>query len=285
VAHPPQCLSFSVAINYDSVVGSAQAVGLRGVFSEKVSERFQNRDAERSGFRFLRSRPRRKHSRVSRQPREKWNDVRTLSRSYKVLPTQETLDRLAVRIERAFTLRCSNWYRGCSTSRIWSAAAAILWEAQSEDPTIPLDPELFVASQPLTASFTDPWSCLAQPEAGHRYRQRVRRIIRRLRTELKREIRLTEDLLRQGRALSMIIGSRDARLSPLGLYIAAHRTARPDLVRRLRRGAIEQHNCCPLYRSACLAFLPAELYPMEASNRSVEAKGNYEIPREIGSFN
>ena len=83
----------------------------------------------------------------------------------------------------------------------------------------------------------------------------------------------------------MIIGSRDARVSPLGLYIVAQRTARPDLARRLRRGAIEQHNCCPLYRSACLAFLPAELYPMEESNRSGEAKGNYELPREIASCN
>ena len=285
VAQRPESPPFSVAINYDSIVSSAKATGLRGGFCEKVQEKIQNRDARRSGFRLLRSRPRRKHSGVSRRPRRTWNEVRTQSRSYKVLPTQETLDRLADRIERAFTLRCSNWYRGCSTPRIWSAAATILWEVQFEDPTIPLDPELFVASQPLTSSFADPWSSLAQPEAGHRYRQSVRRIIRRLRTELKREIRRTEDLLRQGRALSMIIASRDARLSPLGLYIAAHRAARPDLAGRVRPGAIEQHNCCPLYRSACMAFLPAELYPMEASNRSVEAKGNYKLPREIGSCN
>ena len=207
-----------------------------------------------------------------------------LSRSYKVLPTQETLDRLADRIERAFELRRSNWYRGCSTSRIWSAAATILWEVQAGDPTIPLDPELFVASQPLTASFTDPWSTLAQPQAGRRYRRNVRRIIRRLRNELKREVRLTEDLLRQGRALTKIIGSRDPRVSPLGLYIVAQRTARPDLAARLRRGAIEQHQCCPLYRSACLAFLPPELYPMEGSNLG-EAEETYELPREIVSCN
>src|SRR5208337_5560504 len=65
----PQCLSFLVAINYDSIVGSAKAIGLRGVFCEKVRERFQDRDAMRSGFRLLRSRPRRKHSRVSRRSR------------------------------------------------------------------------------------------------------------------------------------------------------------------------------------------------------------------------
>ncbi len=202
-----------------------------------------------------------------------------------MLPTQETLDRLADRIEKAFNLRRSHWYRGCSTPRIWSAAATILWEMHAEDPAIPLDPELFVASQPLTAAFADPWSSLAQPEAGQRYRQNVRRIIRRLRNELKREIRLTEELLRQGRALIMIIGSRDARVSPLGLYIVAHRTARPDLAGRLRRGAIEQHQCCPLYRAACLAFLPAELYPMEHASRSVEVKGNPVLSREIASCN
>ncbi len=209
------------------MVDSAKAIGLRGVSCGKVRERFQDRDATRSGFRLLRSRPRRKHSRVTRRPRGTWNEVPMLSRSYKVLPTQETLDRLADRIERAYALRRSNWYRGCSTPRVWSAAATILWEAHSEDPTIPLDPELFVASQPLTGTFADPWSSLAQTEAGHRYKQNVRRIIRRLRTELKREIRLTEDLLRQGRTLSMIIGSRNARLSPLGLYIAAQSCGPP----------------------------------------------------------
>ena len=239
----------------------------------------------RAGFRLLRSRPRRKQSRVSGSPHETGNEVPTLSRSYKVLPTQETLDRLADRIERAFTLRCSNWYRGCSTPRIWSAAATILWGAHSEDPTIPLDPELFVASQALTASFADPWSSLARPEAGHRYKHRVQRIIRGLRNELKREIRLTENLLRQGRAWDLIIGSRDSRLSPLGLYIAAHRNARADLAGRLRRSAIEQHNCCPLYRSACMAFLTAELYPMEVLSRGVEAKGSYQLPREVGTCN
>ncbi len=202
-----------------------------------------------------------------------------------MLPTQETLDHLADRIERAFTLRHSNWYRGCSTPRVWSMAATVLWESQSRDPAIPLDPELFVASQPLDGAFADPWSILAHPDAGQRYKHNVRRIIRRLRNELRREVQLVEDLLRQGCALRTIIQSQNARLSPLGLYIAAHRAARPDLARRLSRNAMEQHDCCPLYRSACLPLLPAELYPMEASDCGVEAESTYELPREIGSFN
>ena len=69
VAHRPESPPFSVAINYDSIVSSAKATGLRGGFCEKVQEKKQNRDARRSGFRLLRSRPRRKHSRVSRRPR------------------------------------------------------------------------------------------------------------------------------------------------------------------------------------------------------------------------
>jgi hypothetical protein len=202
-----------------------------------------------------------------------------------VLPTQETIDRLADRIERAFTLRCSTWYRGCSTSRVWSAAATILWQAQSENPEIPLDPELFVASQPTTAPYADPWTSLAQPEAGHRYRQNIRRIIRRLRAELKREIQRAEDLVHEGRGLVTVLRKRDSRLSPLGRYITAQRAGRPDLAERLRPGAVEQHNCCPLYRSASLAFLPAELYPVGDSDSNVEFRGTYEIPRKIASLN
>ena len=81
-----------------------------------------------------------------------------------MLPTQEMIDRLADRIERAFRLKRCNWRRGCSTPRIWSAAATILWQVHCENPEIPLDPELFVASQPIAASFGDPWASLGRPK-------------------------------------------------------------------------------------------------------------------------
>lgn len=68
----------------------------------------------------------------------------------------------------------------------------ILWDAYLEDPSIPTDPELFVASQPLSGPYVDPWTILAQAEAGRRYRKNVTRIIRRLRRQLKQEIRRTE---------------------------------------------------------------------------------------------
>ena len=203
-----------------------------------------------------------------------------------MLPTQETIDQLANRIERAFTLRSSAWYRGCSTTRVWSAGATILWQVSCEDPEIPLDPELFVASQPINAPYADPWTCLALAEAGQRYRLRVRRIIRQLRLELKREIRRAEELVSEGRALAAVLRARDSRLSPLGLYITAQRAGRPDLAERLRSGAVEQHKCCPLYRSASLSLLPAELYPADdAEAGSPELLKPHCLHRKIASRN
>jgi hypothetical protein len=185
-----------------------------------------------------------------------------------VLPTQECIDRLGVRIEQAFTLRRSKWYRGCSTSRVWAAAATILWQAHQEDPDIPLDPELYAAAQPLSAPFADPWLSLAHPEAGLRYRRRVHRIIRQLRAELRREIGRAEGMVQGGRGLATVVRCRDRRLSPLGLFITAHRAGRPDLAAQLRAGVIAQHQSCPLYRLASRSFLPAGLYPVAASTQS-----------------
>jgi hypothetical protein len=182
-----------------------------------------------------------------------------------VLPTQECIDRLGVRIEQAFTLRCSKWYRGCSTSRVWASAATILWQAHQEDPDLPLDPELYVASQAFNTPFVDPWLSLAHPNAARRYRRRVHGIIRQLRTELKREIRRAEVMIRQGRGLGALMRRPDHRLSPLGLFIAAHRASRADLAARLRPGVIEQHQSCPLYRLASRSFLAAGLYPVADS--------------------
>src|SRR5205814_5348906 len=126
-------------------------------------------------------------------------------------------------------LRRSRWWRGCSTRRIWSAAALRLWQAQVDDPQLPLDSELFVASQPLSDALSDPWSELTQPEAARRYRSQVRRIIRGLRSELKREVESAERSIRQHRQLGSALPVRHSRLSSLGCYIALHRACRADL--------------------------------------------------------
>jgi hypothetical protein len=188
-----------------------------------------------------------------------------------VLPTQELIDHLAERIERAYTLRRGRWRRGCSTRRIWSAAAARLWQAHVESPWLPLDCELYVASQPLTDSLSDPWSELAQPEAARRYRSQVRRIVRGLRSELRREVRLAERSIRRHREINTALLGGNTRLSPLGCYIAAQRAGRADLAARFVAAVAEQHRSCPLYQSACASLLPADLYPVNDSSQEPEA--------------
>jgi hypothetical protein len=195
------------------------------------------------------------------------------------------IDRLADRIERAFTLRRSKWYRGCSTSRVWSAAALVLWQTHERNPQLPLDPELYVASQPVADHFAEPWKTLARVDAGLRYEKNVRRIVRQLRGELKREIRRAEAILQQGRGLSRLLRVRDSRLSPLGLFITAHRAGRPDLAELLRRGVLAQHRSCPLYRPATLGLLPMEFYPVRDRARSPGCADGCVLPREMALLN
>jgi hypothetical protein len=197
-----------------------------------------------------------------------------------VLPTQETIDQLADRIERAYALRRAGWDRGCSTRRVWAAAALCLWQAHVDDPSLPLDSELFVASQPIAGSFGDPWVELTEPEARRRYRAQVRRIVRRLRAELTREVRRAERLLGEGRRVSVASLCQDSRLSPLGCYIAAHRIGRADMAGRFTRGAVEQHRSCPLYRLASLSLLPADCYPIDDPSIVPELTGVVRNPRK-----
>lgn len=178
-----------------------------------------------------------------------------------VLPTQEIIDQLADRIERAYSLRRSGWYRGCSTRRVWSAAALCLWQAKESDPTLPLDSELFVASQPIEGPVGDPWTELAQPAAGRRYRRQVHRIVSRLRAELAREVLRAERRMEDPQVDPSAL-ARDSRLSPLGCYIAAHRVGRIEWARYFAPAAEQQHHACPLYQAATLSLLPADLYPL-----------------------
>jgi hypothetical protein len=190
-----------------------------------------------------------------------------------VLPTQQVLDRLASRLEHAYGLRRPTWWRGCSTARVWFAAALRLWEAHADDPAqVPLDAELFVASQPISAPIADPWSELAAPESARRYRASVCRIVRRLRSELKREVRLAERLILRGREIAVVLSVDDGRLSPLGCLIVARRAGRPDLADRFAAAAAAQNRSCPLYRLACGLLLPADLYPVESHELAHEAE-------------
>jgi hypothetical protein len=190
-----------------------------------------------------------------------------------VLPTQEMIDHLASRIERAYALRRAGWDRGCSTRRVWAAAALCLWQAQMDDPSLPLDSELFVASQPIDGALGDPWVELTQVEAARRYRAQVRRIVRRLRRELRREVRRAERRIAEAGRLMLSSLSADGRISPLGCYIAAERMGRFDVASHFAGAAAEQHHACPLYRVACLSLLPPDRYPVDARTASPEAGG------------
>lgn len=178
-----------------------------------------------------------------------------------MLPTQELIDQLAERIERAYALRRQSWCRGCTTRRVWSAAALRLWQAHVDDPQVPLDCELYVASQEINESLSDPWSELTQPASARRYRVRIRRIVAGLRRELSKELQRAASLIRKQGKIGLIAPPSGRRISPLGYYIAAHRAGMPELAGRFADAAAEQHRSCPLYRFASLAFLPADLYP------------------------
>ena len=181
-----------------------------------------------------------------------------------VLPTHEVLDQLADRIEQAYSLRKPRWLGCCSTSRVWDMAALRLWEAHVSDPDrVPLDPELFVASQPISVPFSDPWAELAHRKSARRFRSSVREIIRQLRAELKQEVVAAERSIRDGQEIAQILTRKIRGRSALGSYIIARRAGRDDLALRFAAAAAAQHRSCPLYRPASLAFIPAEFYPDE----------------------
>ncbi len=175
--------------------------------------------------------------------------------------TQDLIESLAGRIERAYRLRRGEWNSGCSTSRVWAAAALTLLRAHGEHPELPLDPELYVAVQPRGGTFIDPWGDLAQDSSVRRYRRWIRRIVRGLESELRGEVKWAEGQVGTGDALEVVLSAESTLLSPLGRYIVAQRAGRADLAKPFLAGVLVQHRSCPLYRQAFLRFLPAESYP------------------------
>jgi hypothetical protein len=167
------------------------------------------------------------------------------------------------------------WNDGCSTMRVWTVAAQVLTQVHDDYPEVPIDPELFVASQPLNLRGSDVWRDLTSPAAAESYRKRVRGIVRLLERELKREVRRAERLIRDGRPIHDALCARDSRLSALGRYIVAWRSGRLDLQARFEDDVVAQHRSCPLYRSACLAFLPAEYYPVDESRLVESPRGAF----------
>jgi hypothetical protein len=178
-----------------------------------------------------------------------------------VIPPQ-AIDQLAKRLERAYAHHCSTAVRDWSGSGVWEVAASCLLELHRESPGLPLDPELFVASQAGAVRGADPWMLLTKPEARIRYRARVRQIIRTLRRELRRELRAGERRIAGGMSLETALEIPGRFFSPLGKYILAHRFGRADLADAWWSEAREQHRCCPLYVNACEGLLGPGQYPV-----------------------
>jgi hypothetical protein len=202
-----------------------------------------------------------------------------------MLATQDVIELLAKRIERAYGLHRHGWNPGCSTPRVWGLAASTLIEAHRADPTLPLDPELYVASQTRVGSFADPWKELTQPSSVRRYRFRVRRIIRALKDELCGEVQRAERLVGRGTAIEDILLEESRYLSPLGRFIAAQRAGRYDLAKQLFQGAAHQHRSCPLYREASHFLLSPELYPVEISADSIRTQTPHRHPPQLPQLN
>lgn len=171
---------------------------------------------------------------------------------------------LADRIEQAYRLRYPYWRDGCQSERVWSVAAAVLIEIHQKDGSNPVDPELFVAVQPLTSHWADPWAELAGRDAARNYRRQVRRMILSLRREIRREVRRAELKVRRGAQVEAVLLPSNYSLTALGCFIVAQRAGRLDLACQFRQLAVEQHSACPLYRQACLGLLPRDVYPDDA---------------------
>lgn len=167
-------------------------------------------------------------------------------------------------------------------SRVWAAAAGQLVAAHQADPTLPLDPELFVASQPRSAGMADPWGDLTTPLAIGRYRRRVGAIVRQLRRELRAEIRWIRRRLDRGFPLELVLRTRRKSVTPLGRYIIAIQEMREDLALNYLEGAIRQHQNCPLYRSASAGMILDETYPAHQIPGPAAAAG---VPLEDFSLN
>lgn len=178
-----------------------------------------------------------------------------------MFPSQETIDDVAGRIEQAFRLRHPDWSPARSSPGAWAAAAAGLLMMHRAAPTVPIDPEMFVAVQPSRA-WSDPWADLAEGPAFRRYRRHVRAVVAQLREEIRGEVRAAERRLRRGASLEAVLSDLGGALSPLGRYAVALRAGDDGLAERHRPEAERQHRSCPLYRQACRAILPDDAYPL-----------------------
>lgn len=162
------------------------------------------------------------------------------------------------------------WHGQGSTPRTWSVAAFHLIQAHEIDSTPPIDPELYVASQPRPSASPNPWLELTGPPAVRRYADQIKQIVRSLRKEIREEIRQAEKHVPRGHETRTVLESNSRRISPLARYIVGHRAGLPVLAREFLSEAAKQHESCPLYREACRGLIGPELYPDTEDHRATE---------------
>ena len=178
-----------------------------------------------------------------------------------MISSQDDIDLIAGRIERAYRRRYPRWHAVGLTPGIWQSAASRLLEASAERPRTPIDPELYVAVQPGSGITPNPWADLTQKRSLQRYLRLLRRIIGQLRKELKAEVRRAETEFLRGTSLEDVLAEEGCRITPLTRYILAYRAGRHDLSMAHRAAAENQDRSCPLYRQASRSLLPGHAYP------------------------
>lgn len=192
--------------------------------------------------------------------------------------TPRVVEQISDRIERAYLRRHPEWRHTGLDPRLWVASAAILMDAHRADPSVPVDPELFVACQAVNSTTSDPWSELTGASSRRRYLSRLKKMVNSLKQELRAELRRVASAEKRGESLECILLSATRRLSPLGRYLAASLRDRADLADRLRDAAREQHEACPLYRKATEGLIPAKSYPVvQVLPENFRSMGSFEF--------
>jgi hypothetical protein len=192
-------------------------------------------------------------------------------------------EEIASRIERAYLRRRPEWRGVGVPAQVWTIAATTLSELNRVDPTLPVDPELYVASQPAIEPGSGPWEELIGEAAERRYRRQIRRIVRNLRRELGAEVRRAEGRIDRGEPIEDVLARPS--LSDLGRYIVARRAGRPNLAETFLAAAQEQHRSCPLYRVAARPFLSRATYPVLDLLPGFEARRRAENTAPMFSVN
>lgn len=178
-----------------------------------------------------------------------------------VIPTR-LVNQIAARIEGAYRRSLQGSHPLCDLDDgVWVQTAQFLIVLNRENPELPLDPELYVLSQIQPEISYDLSQRLMGREAVARYRHWINRIVRNLRRELKGEIRCIRRWIKRGLALDEALNVPSHKVSPLGRYLTAYLAGRPEVAADYLLACAAQHDSCPLYRQAFLAFAPSQAYP------------------------